>query len=64
MTDGDREGASGEGFATEVSVETSKLLLVELLKLGFDHFLGVHDVLAEDVLGNDLIGVRSASAPI
>lgn len=54
MTNGDREGTGGEGFATEVGEETGEFFLVEIVEFGADLFARVHDILAEEVLWDHL----------
>ena len=54
MSNGDGEGSSGEGFSTQVGVESGEFLDVEVVEFGFDHGFGVDDVLSEEVLGDDL----------
>ena len=54
VTDGNGDGASRQGLATEVRKETSKLLLVEVEQLRPDFLPGEHDVFSEKVLWDHL----------
>lgn len=54
MSDGDGERARREGLASKIGVETGELLLIEVVKLGLDAVLGVFNVFAQEVLGDDL----------
>lgn len=51
-SDGERTGS--ERLASEIRIKTSKLVLVKLMELGPEVFFSVHDILAKDILGNDL----------
>jgi hypothetical protein len=54
VADSDGERASRQGFAAQVRVESSEFVLVELVQFGSDMLLRVHDVLAQEVLRDDL----------
>lgn len=54
MSHRDGERARGERLPAQVGVQPRQLVLVELVKLWADVLLGVHDVLSEHVLGDDL----------
>jgi hypothetical protein len=55
MTDGDWVRSSRERFTTQVGVETRHAILIELLQLGSDVVAGVHDILAQHVLWDDVL---------
>lgn len=57
MTNSDRVRSGRKGFPTEVGVETRDLVLVHLVELGTDPIACILDVLAKQVLRDDLLRV-------
>lgn len=54
MPDSNGVGAGSHGFTTQVREELGKFLLVEVVQFGPDLLPCVHDVLAENILRDDL----------
>ena len=54
---GDRDGPRRQRLAAQLAVQPRNLVLVHVVQLGPHAVLGVHDVLAQQVLRNELCGL-------